>query len=556
MYKKLVFIMIPLLFIASFTFGSLTFGATKTLSIGVIGPKGLPHWSPGGMWDGARLARDEINAAGGIHIGSDTYTINLIDEDEHSYPTIDVPKATLAMSNLIASGAKLIIGGFRTEVTAPGLLPVVRSAKVPFFIDGAATASLVNLTTPDQYASDKYIFRGMPTNDTTLLPVICQYLRYYLIPQKLVRIFGQDLDNNASTPNQVRFGVLTEQATWANQIHYVFTSLYALPYLAPGVPNPYYLGPYANLTYQGRIDPYAITDTTPYLDGAKDKNCRLLIIIFSAPIGETLIKQWHDGQYNMLPVGINVMSQSQTRGKTDYYEYEVSEMTMGTATDINPGVTAKWWDSFTGNYTVWPNYIGVGAYNIMYNIKAALESINASDVVAAEDYLDGGSTPSDVLIPYFEKLDKMQLNGKGKYTSGLYGPGSGHDVYCPFVDTNITWPMGYTRPEMVQWINGTKIGLPATFGGYLSVVDPQDQLFSRKTLIPPFMYSLAPWDLNFDGKVNILDISTAASAFGTVPGQNRWNMETDVNTDGKVNILDISNIAGKFGQSAPQWPLP
>lgn len=556
MYKKLMLIMVPLLFIASFTFGSLTFGATKTLNIGVIGPQGLPHWSPGGMWDGARMARDEINAAGGVHIGADAYTINLISENEYSYPTIDVPKATLAITNLIASGAKLIIGGFRTEVTAPGLLPVVRSAKVPFFIDGAATASLVNLTTPDLYASDKYIFRGMPTNDTTLLPVICAYLRDYLIPQKLVKMFGHDLDNNASTPNQVRFGVITEQQTWANTIHYVFTSLYALPYLAPGYPNPYYLGPNANLTYQARIDPYAVTDTTPYLDGAKAKDCRLLIIIFSAPIGETLIRQWHDGGYNMLPVGINVMSQSQSRGQTNYYEYEITEMTMGTRTDLNPGVTAKWWDNFVGNYTVWPNYIGVGAYNIMYNIKAALESINASDVAAAEDYLDGGSTPSDVLIPYFEQLNRMQLNGKGKYTSGIYGPGSGHDVYCPFPDTGINWTMGYVRPEMCQWINGTKIGLPLAYGGYLSVVDPLDQVFSRKTLMPEFMYSLAAWDLNYDGKVNILDISAAGKAFGAVPGTTRWNMEADVNTDGIINILDISRIAKNFGRSAPQWPLP
>jgi len=508
------------------------------------------------MWDGAQMAAYEINASGGIHIGSDTYMINLIPADEHSYPTIDVPATTLAMSDLIASGAKLILGGFRTEVTAPGLLPVVRSAKVPFFIDGAATASLVNLTTQAKYDSDKYIFRGMPTNDTTLLPVISQYLRYYLIPQKLAKIFGQDLDSNASTPNQIRVGVITEKLSWADTIDYVFTTLYALPFLAPGVPNPYYLGPQANVTYHGRIDPYSVTDTTPYLDGAKAAGCRLLIIIFSAPIGETLIKQWNEGQYDMLPVGINVMSQMQTRGQTSYYEYEVTEMTMGTATDVVPGVTAKWWDRFIGNFTVWPNYIGVGAYNIITNIKLGLESINASDVAAAEDYLDGGSTPSDVLIPYFEKLDTTNLNGKAKYTSGIGGPGTGHDIYVPFPDTNITWPFGYTRPQMEQWINGTKIGLPASSGGYLSCVDPVDQIFSRKTLIPPFMYSLAPWDINLDGKINIQDIASCATAFGTTPGQARWNMEADTNTDGKINIFDIAGIATHWAQSAPQWPLP
>jgi peptide/nickel transport system substrate-binding protein len=55
-------------------------------------------------------------------------------------------------------------------------------------------------------------------------------------------------------------------------------------------------------------------------------------------------------------------------------------------------------------------------------------------------------------------------------------------------------------------------------------------------------------DINNDGLVNILDISAAARAFGSKPGDARWNSVADVNADGVVNILDISIIARQFGQ--------
>jgi peptide/nickel transport system substrate-binding protein len=56
-------------------------------------------------------------------------------------------------------------------------------------------------------------------------------------------------------------------------------------------------------------------------------------------------------------------------------------------------------------------------------------------------------------------------------------------------------------------------------------------------------------DINNDGKVNILDISTAAKAFGTDPSHPRWNAVADVNEDGLVNIIDISIIARNFGKT-------
>jgi hypothetical protein len=55
-------------------------------------------------------------------------------------------------------------------------------------------------------------------------------------------------------------------------------------------------------------------------------------------------------------------------------------------------------------------------------------------------------------------------------------------------------------------------------------------------------------DLNQDGIVNILDAIQAASAFGSYPGDPRWNEQADINRDGVVNILDVIILANNFGK--------
>jgi len=56
-------------------------------------------------------------------------------------------------------------------------------------------------------------------------------------------------------------------------------------------------------------------------------------------------------------------------------------------------------------------------------------------------------------------------------------------------------------------------------------------------------------DINNDGTSNILDIATAATAFGSYPGHDRWDHTADINEDDEVNILDIAGIAIHFGET-------
>ena len=83
--------------------------------------------------------------------------------------------------------------------------------------------------------------------------------------------------------------------------------------------------------------------------------------------------------------------------------------------------------------------------------------------------------------------------------------------------------------------------------------------FWSRNVLRPSMFSRAPptpWDVNDDGKVDIIDLVTVAAVFGTagvgLPG--------DANGDGIVSIIDLVTVASHFGETtalvtrAPQLP--
>jgi hypothetical protein len=55
-------------------------------------------------------------------------------------------------------------------------------------------------------------------------------------------------------------------------------------------------------------------------------------------------------------------------------------------------------------------------------------------------------------------------------------------------------------------------------------------------------------DINGDGKVDIIDVSVVAAAFGSYPGHERWNPEADLDLNGKVDIRDIALVSQNFGK--------
>jgi hypothetical protein len=60
-------------------------------------------------------------------------------------------------------------------------------------------------------------------------------------------------------------------------------------------------------------------------------------------------------------------------------------------------------------------------------------------------------------------------------------------------------------------------------------------------------------DVNGDGVVNMRDVGVCAYAYGSNPGDPRWNSAADLNHDGKVDGYDIALVAKDFGKNCRSY---
>ena len=71
---------------------------------------------------------------------------------------------------------------------------------------------------------------------------------------------------------------------------------------------------------------------------------------------------------------------------------------------------------------------------------------------------------------------------------------------------------------------------------------------------------LLPYDVNYDGKINMFDIGATAASFGAIYGppiSTRWNFRCDFNNDRKIDMKDIGGVAKNFGKISATWtPAP
>jgi len=68
--------------------------------------------------------------------------------------------------------------------------------------------------------------------------------------------------------------------------------------------------------------------------------------------------------------------------------------------------------------------------------------------------------------------------------------------------------------------------------------------------------NLLPYDVNYDGKTNMVDIGTTAASFGAIygpPMSAKWVYRADFNNDRKIDMKDIVGVAKNFGKTTTAW---
>ena len=78
-------------------------------------------------------------------------------------------------------------------------------------------------------------------------------------------------------------------------------------------------------------------------------------------------------------------------------------------------------------------------------------------------------------------------------------------------------------------------------------IDANNQ--DRYPLVSPYTFTLST-DINKDGKVNIVDITIVAQAYGSTPEQGRWNPACDLDHNKIINIVDLSMVAKIISEKA------
>jgi branched-chain amino acid transport system substrate-binding protein len=363
--------------------------SNRIINVGILGP--MTEIQGEGEWYGAYLACDEINTAGGVDIGGETYYFGLVSEDtSESDAELDLSKGTAAATKIITEdNARYIIGGFRTE-SVLAYEELIMDEEMLFFGTGASTDVFCQ-NVLDDYDRYKYFFRMMPINSTSLARSLLTYIAY--LDGYLTAVTGENI---------TKVAIIREGLDWTTDM-----GLFLNGYL-----------PLYGLSVVEEVA-YPITaeaaDFATYWSQIDAAGAQITIPIISAQGGILMTTQYAQAEAKCIIAGIDVMSQLDTYwGETGgACEYQV--VLQSTLRTNKTTRTIPFWDAFLDKYGAEPLYTAVGAYDAMY--------------ILAEGIDRAQSLNSTLIIPHLEDMDAASpftgAGGNVAFTPGhdlLLGP--------------------------------------------------------------------------------------------------------------------------------------
>ncbi|MBI4797996.1 MAG: ABC transporter substrate-binding protein [Desulfarculus sp.] len=367
--------------------------AAPPIKIGVLGPMAFTQGE--GHWNGATLAAEEINTAGGIQVGGEKRAIELVKVDTNEF--LSIPDATNATEMAISRHkVDFMVGGFRTEAVQV-MQDIAMDAKKIFIGCGAAHPELCTRVTKD-YNRYKYWFRLTPINSTYLGKV--DFLLLAMVAAEMKKALGLE---------KLKVAIVAEKAAWADPI------VKAAEETLPAKMGMEVVGTW-------RPSPVA-KDCTAELTAIQRTGAHIIFTTFSSSVGLTFAKQWGELKVPAANVGINVESQksgfwSATGGKAEY-TVTVNTLARVKITDK----TIPFYDKYLERFKEAPNYTA-GTYDALFLIKEAVEK--------------AGSTNSDKVVTELEKIDSLDTAGRVVFDKS-------HDI---------TWGPKHITSIGTQWQDG------------------------------------------------------------------------------------------------------
>jgi branched-chain amino acid transport system substrate-binding protein len=391
---------ITILFLAGLIvfFGTFPAWGASTVKIGVIGPmnflQGKHHWN------GALMAQDEINQAGGVQVGNKKMDIELVKADSNEF--LSMTDATNAMELLLTRNkVDFIVGGFRTEAVL-AMQDIAMDYKTIFLGCGAATKSICDRVGED-YDRYKYWFRITPFNNINLAKT--NFIHLATVGGIMRKALGIQ---------KPKVAIVGEKQAWVEAM--VKASEATIPKLG--------------LELVGVWRPsQTATDVTAELSAIQRSGAHIVFTIFSASVGVTFAKQIGELKLPLVQVGINVEAQKEgfweaTGGMGNYV------MTMNT---YARGVE---YNEFTKPFVE-------GYIQRFGEVPAYTADTHAAILMIAECIKRAGSMDADKVVAELEKWDEKGTSGRFKFDKN-------HDPI---------WGPGYLTSLGVQWQDGKLVGV-------------------------------------------------------------------------------------------------
>jgi branched-chain amino acid transport system substrate-binding protein len=428
-FKSVWLVILVSIFITAVCFPA--WGA-KNIKIGVIGPMQFVQGK--GHWNGAVMAADEINAKGGVKVGTRRMKIELVKADSNEF--LNVTDATNAMERLMTRDkVDFVVGGFRSEAVL-AMQDIAMDYKKIFIGCGAAHPELCTRVAED-YDTYKYFFRGTPFNSKFLV-------RTAFIQMATV---GALLKKSLNIP-KIRVAVVAEKAMWADPL---------IPAAQGFIPK---LG--MEISGVWRPSPVA-TDVMAELSAIQRADTHLILTFFSSSVGIPFARQAGELKIPAVQVGINVEAQKEgfwqaTQGQGNYV------MTLNTynrEVEVNE-LTRPFLDTYIKKFGESPTYTADTYAAIKYTIVPAIEMT--------------GTLNADRLVKVIEVREYIVPSGKVGYMKDEQGR--------PLHD--LKWGPGFLTSLGVQWQDGKQVGVwPNKWKA--SKEAPE---VTYKGIVP---YKIAPW---------------------------------------------------------------
>ena len=445
------------------------------ITIAVVGP--LTDLQGQNHRDGAQMAAEEINDAGGVDVGGTMYDVELVYVETNEATEGEDGSTGTANLQAVIGDVTFCVGGFRTEIVSV-YREVAMDAGVLFMDCGAATGALQFSVVTD-YANYKYWFKSTPYNETFLVKSLLKMTATIGggVFKATLAAADASLDPNYKLSNavggKVRVEILMENAAWCAGM--IPAAQYYLPLLG------------FNVTDTTLVSPTS-ADISAELSAIAARYPHIIFTAFSGSVGAVYSIQKDSLGIPALSLGINVPGQqiSHWANTGGACKGEIMLDTWAVGLNTTP-LTHDWFEAFmtrTGRYPVYT----AATYDSINAVCTAIDETNSLDVDVlipwledpANAFTEGVGTPvttyyqmpaieiaPDVLYA-LNQSQKEELYGtswayvQSEWMVGWYDPGTG-PIQQPHIAHDTVYGPGYQTGIGSQWQEiasaGVKVGI-------------------------------------------------------------------------------------------------